>query len=368
MIDFFAVSEAKKVAQRLGADGLLKGAHLLGFVSKNKRKYAAEAVKKAVEDKLYNDLNIYLNHDYEAIDAGNGKRDNNISDKVGFVVTTSFDEKYGMIGDVQFNTGHPQFESVRWWVNNRPDKVGFSHVALQKETKGTVVDIVKPMSLDLVSAAATTSGIFTEAVKEAEEYTSEGVVDDNIASNRVNAICDAMTTLMYQVRWPQNYNYSSVVTPKLTQEEIAAKLIPILKDTTSELSKVVKSTKSEAKANNMEITEVTLEMLKKDRPDLVTALSTEAVSAERAIDAKVIEAVKTLDEKAKSKVFLTLVRESIVAGKDVTELVADRKEATKVAVESATIQAPEKKEEKPATEATKAVEISDDAILRAANK
>ena len=328
----FLATEAKKT-NRLGADGLLKGAHIIGFKSVNKRTYTSEALQKAVSDKIYVGVEVFsTGHDPKDV-----ARNNDSSAKIGWITVTEYDDKHGIIGDIQFNPKHASFEAVRWWINNQPNRIGLSHVALQVESKdGKVTEIKKPFSVDIVNKGATTpNGIFAECREEL--IAMEGVIASNISERMPDLILEAMSRATYNVKWP-------LQGPSLTATEYAAKLIPVLKDAIKELSSLAPKSESThpVKENDMEIKDLTLDMLKKDRPDLISAIATESVAATVALDAKVMEATKDLPTAAKTAVFLSLVKESIAAGKDVAALVSDRKivtEAINTTVVSTTVPA-----------------------------
>jgi hypothetical protein len=131
--------------------------------------------------------------------------------------------------------------------------------------------------------------------------------------------------------------------PMLTQEECALQYIPVLQDAIAELTKLGNSKTTTAEQESvMDYTKLTLDDLKAKRPDLISTIASEALVAERALDTQVSEATKELSTEAKTPVFMKLIRESLVAGKDVTELVNDRKiVVAPVVVESAPAKKPE---------------------------
>lgn len=328
-----AVSLSKK--HKVDKDGKVKGVHLLGLKSQNKYEYAFEAIKEVHTE--YVGLDIYLNHDLEK------PAERDIKDKVGFIEATSVREGVGMEGDIQLNTEHPYFGAVKWWIEHNPKKMGFSHVAeamMDKSTR-TMIKIRKPKSVDLVANAATTSGIFAESLVEV----SEGVIEDKISEKRISLIWDAINSLYYGLAYPMGKN--------LTDEQKAVSLTTVLQDAIAELNKF-----KTVKESIMDLSKVTLEEIKAARPDLVEVIASEAIKAEQAIDTKVSEAVKDIPEKGKSKVFMTLVRESVKAGKDVSELVADRKEAFATVVETVTAPAKKQSEDAPAPK-----KLTDDEVL-----
>lgn len=334
-MEFDNITEATKLPGKLKVDkdGKVKGVHLLGMKSKNGYNYAFEAIQKS--HKEYVGLDIYLNHDLEK------PAERDLKDKIGFIEDTTVSESVGMLGDIQLNTEHPYYGAVKWWIEHNPKKLGFSHVAearLDRTTK-TMTEIRKPKSVDLVATPATTKGIFAESFHDV----SEGVVEDKINERRFNLIWEATVSLYYDIAYPMGKT--------LTDSEKAVKFIPVLQDTISELSKF-----KQVKESVMDLSKLTIEELKAGRADLVELIASEAVKAEQAIDAKVAESVKDIPEKGKTKVFLTLVRESVKAGKDITDLIADRKEAFSTVVETVTTQ-PKKQQEEPQKKSLTADEI-----------
>lgn len=369
MPDLIEIVEAVKKQKIVG--GTIKGVHILGFTSKNKRTYNKEAVEAAVDS--YNGVEVYLNHESEEATLA---RADNITAKFAVIKNCKFVESQGVVGDLDCCVKHPMFPAIEWWAENYPNRLGLSHIAqcLAKEgIDGTqeVIEIRKPKFVDLVSRPATTSGLFAESYK----LCTEGVVDDKIQEGRLSAIWSAISSLYYDKCYPSAYYSAPPQTKPLTDAERAVLLIPVLQDAVKELKLLAATTKSESvqpnitsKESDMDIKDVTLEMLRKEKPELVSLIATEAVNAEKAIDVKVVEAIKDLPLSAQTKPFIKLVRESIVRNEDVTEMVADRKQLVKVeAVESAqpnkpvTVAAMEAKESESTT-------ITDDAILAAFNK
>lgn len=347
-----AVANTAKL--RVTESGLVKGVHLLGYKSKNKRNgefysYAKEAVASAAPS--YVGLPIFLDHNSEG-----GRK---FVDQIGVVKETSITD-VGMIGDVQFNTEHPFYPATKWWIENRAETVGFSHDVIAKfdTSINSYVEIVKPKSVDLVVDPATTKGFAYRA--------TEGVVQDKLDERRVQDIFSAINELYYMA-------YYNSKTP-LTQPEFALKLIPVLQDGISELNSVANKPNVQ-KESDMDLTKLALDELKSARPDLVATIAKESVDAENAVLAKINDAVKDLPASAKTKVFMDLVNESVRAGKDVSGIVADRKELVAV-TEATKKEHPETTGAKNVTENTKEttkqntakVDLSDDSILSLVNK
>lgn len=345
------LSEAK-----LGQDGVIKNVHFVGFQSKNSTiknkppyKYSSVALKEATDQGLYNGLDIYLSH-------GDGTaKDRDPKDKIGVTSNARFDEAKGVKGDLELNPAHPYYPSVKWWADNKPDRIAMSHRATcaLNEATNEVVIIKKVKSLDIVSNGATTTGLFTE-----------GVIGDKIAliddNERLYSIMSTALGLFDTARYPLGQT--------LTPGETALKCLSVAKDLVSELSKFNNNPIQES--NDMDITALNLDELKKSRPDLVTLIMEEAVETERKLVTELEEAVKDLPMEARTKPFMRILRNAKKAGEDIGELVTDRKsimkevtESVSVSDESNSVVAQQKK--KAAAAVTQNKPITDEDILKA---
>jgi len=164
----------------------LRGAKLLGAVSKNGHRYSNQALREAAD--LYRangGVKVNLDHpDRRNLDAPR-----KVAERWGKVDPGSVrvTEGEGVHGDVLFNPKHPLSESVAWFAENMPDVLGFSHNGRGRTAKhaGTLtVESVKVVRhVDLVADPATSSGLF-EAVGAwtgggaGDELEDEPVVED----------------------------------------------------------------------------------------------------------------------------------------------------------------------------------------------
>lgn len=317
------VSEGK-----IQSNGLIKNVHLIGTRASNTVKgqkepytYKEAALKAAVS--LYENVDVNIDHRKKGEEAS-------VLTKIGYVVpkTTRFEEGKGVFGDIQLNTEHPLYESIAWWAEHNPSKIGMSHVAVAQfsEAENAIIEIRKVESVDIVANASTTQGLF-----------KEGVIGDAIAiddeKNKLHRVLNKAWQLIYDVQYPMQGEV-------LTLAEKATKMQPIVRDLQAEL-KAIAATTTVKKESTMEWDKITLDDLKKNRADLVTAIESKAVDAEKALDAKVTEAVKDVPEQLRSAVFVKLVRESIASGSDAKDLIEDRKAIKVVTVEAAGTKAPE---------------------------
>lgn len=339
--DAISVSEAVIVDKEAS---VIRNVHLVGLKSSNTVKgkrygYKEVALKEAAP--LYEGADVFFAHMTKE-----STEDRDPRDKVGFVKNVVFKEGKGLFGDINLNSEHPYTPSTLWWARNNPSKLSMSHVATCRyDVKEAAIDkINKVKSVDIVSTGATTDGLF-----------KEGVISDKMAEEteerKLDRIIDTASMLMSEVRWPMGKT--------LTRAEKALLLVPIIKDLLREIQALSKST--DVKESSMDWNDINLDELKKNKPDLVQIIASEAVKAEQAIQTKISEATKDVPEKAKTKVFVDLVESMIRDGKDVTEIVNDRKT---IAVTEAVIAQPNtstKTDEKPAPKA----KVSDDDILKA---
>jgi len=306
---------------KISKEGVLKDVHLIGLIGKANRAkgskkpytYKESAIKEAADGKLYDGVPIYLGHAKE--DASGNEIPRDPQDKIGILIAGKYKEGVGAVGDIQFNTGHPYYEATRFWVDKDPSAIMMSHVAELRYEAATnqISKITKVHSVDIVVNGNTTEAMF-----------KEGVLADSIKvedeQRKLQRLIDTAQSMMWRVLYP---SYSETQKKVLTDAEKAVSCATIAKDLVKELN-ALSSTKKEAV---MEYKDITLEDLKKNRPELIQAVESAAISAENQINEKVTEAVKDIPADKRSTVFLKSVREAVVANKtdEVKALVADRK-------------------------------------------
>ena len=287
---------------------VIEGVHLIGFQAKNRvtperppYTYKESAVKNAAP--LYENVDVYLSH-------GKGSDERPIESKIGYITKPRFKENVGVVGDLVLNEAHTYYAAMIWWAENKPSKLGMSHVAtnLYNAKENAVVEIRKVHSVDIVSSPSTTDGLF-----------KEGVVQDKIEERRLENIVDAAWTLISNIQWPLQGN-------KLPMADRALKVLPVVKDLVAELNKIITPSTTN-KESHMEPKDLTLDKLKSDRSDLVAAIAKEAVATHIATEAKISESIKDIPTELKTVLFVTQVREAVTANDDkkLADLVADRK-------------------------------------------
>ena len=141
--------------------GILRNVKILGLVSKNGRRYSAEALQAAVA--LYEGAKVNVNHP-----KGDPLSPRDYRDRIGNIQNVVFREGEGLFADLYFNPHHQLAEQLIWDATHAPRNVGFSHnIRAKTKQEGQwleVTNILAVQSVDLVADPATTSGLF-----EAEE-------------------------------------------------------------------------------------------------------------------------------------------------------------------------------------------------------
>ncbi len=321
----------------IDANGVLTGVHFCGLESVNGYGYTEKALREACTDKMYDNVDIYMDH------AEKGKKGPRSQvDKIGFAVkgSATFVEGKGAVGAIQFNVKHPHFEAIKWWVENAPKKFGMSHVVggVFSESQNKIVQIKKVRSLDLVSDPATTQGMFLEGV-------ISDAMQKDIEKNKLMSTYYKAQSLISDCLYP--------LRETLTDAEKVDRILPIVQDLVKELKTFNSSTTQESKEEQEETEMKTSAELREKHPDLYNLVVSEAkqegAKTERAIIAKFEEAVKDIPADKRTKLFVKSVREAIEKGEDVAELISEHKELIKpvaaAAVETTVVAAESKGEE-----------------------
>lgn len=363
--DMQLFSDAAKGKRKVDANGLVKDVHIMGFKGSNVKagkkkpyKYTSKAFKDAVAKGLYENVSIQVGHTTETETFND--RQNDPSKKLGFTVNTAFKDGVGVVGDLQLNTKHPSFDSYKWWMENGPEHIALSNEALCKYNDSTdqIDEIAKVLFVALVGEGNTTDGIF-----------KDGVIDDTIKAqddaDRVYRIIDNANRLFSRILYPLEKSF--------TPEEKALQLIPIAQDLVKTLKAFKITSKDSAqlsddtikKDNDMDFDKLTLEELKTKRKDLVDLIAKDAVTNEEAITSKVDAALKDIPSEKRGKAFVSLVKDSIRAGKNVDELVGEYIAVYKDSVEA---KKNEKQEVTSAGTAKTKTESKTDEVVKDAKK
>jgi hypothetical protein len=140
----------------LTVDGnVVRNVRILGQTSKNGRRYTMESVRESLPQ--YEGLRVNLNHPAKPTDP------RHFEDRFGKLESVRAVEGEGSRGNLRFNPEHPMARTFAWWAQNEPGLIGLSHNALGEGStvNGVFVvsKIVKVRSVDVVSDAATNSGL-----------------------------------------------------------------------------------------------------------------------------------------------------------------------------------------------------------------
>jgi hypothetical protein len=149
---------AAMVADR--QQGVLRGVKILGLLSRNGRRYLADALARAIP--LYEGAKVNVNHP-----KGNPGGPRDYQDRIGAIRNVSLRRDEGLFGDLHFNPKHALAEQLLWDAEHAPENVGFSHnveARTVRDGDAVVVEaITKVQSVDLVADPATTRGLFEAA-------------------------------------------------------------------------------------------------------------------------------------------------------------------------------------------------------------
>ena len=179
MTDFTeSVSDAFEgmAAERIDEEkGVIRGVKLLGLRSKNRRNYDSVGVQRSAL-KLLEGVSIFIDHP----DKANVRSTRSMKDKWGNSVTGTirYENGKGYFGDVRYNKKHPLTEQILEDIRSAPNTLGMS-INGEFRSGGTdstgdviVEELLSLRSVDLVTAPATTAGMF-EHVEEEQPMTLE---------------------------------------------------------------------------------------------------------------------------------------------------------------------------------------------------
>ncbi len=136
---------------------VIRGVKILGLTSRNGRIYLAEALEKAVP--LYEGAKVNVNHP-----KGSPNAPRDYQDRIGVIRNVIVRAGEGLFGDLHFNPKHALAEQLIWDAEHLPENVGFSHnveARVRRDGEQAIVEaILRVQSVDLVADPATTRGLF----------------------------------------------------------------------------------------------------------------------------------------------------------------------------------------------------------------
>lgn len=256
-------------------NSVIRGVKLIGFESRNNRTYLPNALRSAVPH--YEGVKVNLDHPAKPQDP------RSVKDRIGVIRSARFVEGQGVFGDFHYNPKHPAAEQVVWDAENNPSALGFSHNAnlqvSRKNGKQVVEAIAGVRSADLVADPATTGGFF-------ESEQTEGVIDDKIEGDeqkrQLRKITDAARSLISETMWSDEN----------TVEQARTAALKVAEDLVAELKSFKPKGSTESGEEDMKLEELTLEDLKKSRPDLVSALEQEENASDEKAELEQLRADK----------------------------------------------------------------------------
>ena len=154
--------------------GIIRGVKIIGQKSANGRTYPADVLRTAAP--LYEGAKVYVDH-------GEGSRDpRSYADLIGRLTNVRF-EAGALYGDLRLNLKHRLAEQLLFDAEHAPAQIGLSHDAEGEMGRDKVVKrITRVRSVDLVTAPATTAGLFESVDHEAAGFDwdrfSEAIQED----------------------------------------------------------------------------------------------------------------------------------------------------------------------------------------------
>lgn len=256
-------------AERIDKDrGIAFGVKILGTRSKNGNDYTSSAIESVV--KTYEGIGVFANHPEKK------NQPRNVEDRLGRFKNIRRGSD-GAYGDFHYLKSHPLAsrveEAIERSSEGMDDLFGFSHNAQgrgKKENGRFVVEeVVNPRSVDLVSEPATTRGLF-EGVHVDPLFEQKGMAGDNTggaARSALKKLTDAGMSFadISKALGTGGTGRSPGVLSAIANGEIKnppADLIAALRRI-----KPPKDTEE-----GMKIGDLTLEMIKRERADLVEAI------------------------------------------------------------------------------------------------
>ncbi len=180
---------------RLAVDaekGIIKGVKILGLESRNGRTYLKETVARAMS--LYEGRPVNINHPQ-----GDPASPRDYRDRIGQIRNVRIEQgDGGLRADLHYNPKHALAEQLAWDAEHAPENVGFSHNVRAKTRRASgqviVEDISAVQSVDLVTAPATTRGLFEEntstttPTKEGPDVDWKEITHEELAAKRSDLV------------------------------------------------------------------------------------------------------------------------------------------------------------------------------------
>lgn len=190
--------------------GVIFDVKILGFTSRNRRRYDPAAVEDAKS--FYEGIYVNVDHDSAVLSTPDspGGRPVNFANKPRGVkerfakLTGVYSNADGLFAkEMRCNTAHPFTPTLLWWAENDPAAVALSHIAsgpvpsIGPDGIATVKRITKVSSVDVVGTGGSNVSLFESFSEMNPNETlgqsvrvlfAEGLTDDAIVKQITNAI------------------------------------------------------------------------------------------------------------------------------------------------------------------------------------
>lgn len=137
-------------------NGVIRGVKILGYESKNKRRYTRAAIERAAH--LYENAAVFADHP-----GGRAQGNRRVADRVGTLMGVHVRES-GLFADLHYFRSHALAGTIADAAEANSPGIGLSHVAegtTRREGDLTIVEeITRVVSVDIVSNPATTRSLF----------------------------------------------------------------------------------------------------------------------------------------------------------------------------------------------------------------
>jgi hypothetical protein len=261
----FERSTDKNFKDRLDKEkGIVRDVKIVGLESPTRRRrYSPEGLKRAL--KLYENVHVNIDHPESEKVAG---RPRLFSERFGKITNPRIVEGIGIVGDMKYNPKHEKATIFEWWVENSPDSVALSHNAdgLGKmDEKGwtLIEEITAVRSVDLVADGGTNESLFEGALLERYRERTEMKKIQDVSQTAIGLVHDAM--------------FSG---PDESVDDRKKKILEIVDEWSDILQDKVPVPTTTVESKDMEFKDITVEQLKKERPDLIQVVLTESAAGD----------------------------------------------------------------------------------------
>ncbi|MDO4557472.1 MAG: hypothetical protein Q4C47_00705 [Planctomycetia bacterium] len=192
------------------ASGILHGVRILGYHSRNGRRYSETCLKESIP--LYESAKVNVNHAAQSDHSGRDYRD-----RIGSLHRVIFRPGEGLYADFHYNPKHPLTEQLLWDAEHAPANVGFSHhveaETTQESNEVVVRSIRRVISVDLVADPATTNGLFESCDQTNTQEKKDLPIDSCTVTNEstdtefpYSSVADGTSETLFRSEGTENGN------------------------------------------------------------------------------------------------------------------------------------------------------------------